>query len=264
MDLQQVQDLFQKAFEHKINKNYDESIRILNMIINEDIPNFLRAEYLFELGAIYFEKNDLISSKNAYINIKVEDDAIIYAWSQLILYEFDKEIKYLKNIKKDYDENSYVKAMWLLGVLEKSLVNKYKYWKNIPDKYEYMNKKYQALLLERIININTRKNQKVFYELNQRIDLILNYLFVDNLFENYIAHYTRLEIAKILLNTQDNLKKLRLNTVNLMNDPTEGLLIDKLIGVKNKKIIKDKAFIACFTLHHDSLNQFRLYGKEKK
>ncbi|MHA3057318.1 hypothetical protein ACX1NT_05290, partial [Acinetobacter sp. ANC 5584] len=45
--------------------------------------------------------------------------------------------------------------------------------------------------------------------------------------------------------------------------------IHPLFGLKAKEkqnfqIEKHKSFIGCFTLHHDSLNQFRLYGKENQ
>lgn len=57
-----------------------------------------------------------------------------------------------------------------------------------------------------------------------------------------------------------------------MNDPTEGALIHQLFNLNNLKaqekpnaqIEQHKSFIGCFTLHHDSLNQFRLYGKENQ
>ncbi|TNL51265.1 hypothetical protein EYB59_07860 [Acinetobacter bereziniae] len=79
---------------------------------------------------------------------------------------------------------------------------------------------------------------------------------------------SNLTVSKLLLSEIDNsqifkLKSmLRLNTINLMNDPEEGLLINKLLCLNNQIMTKDLAFIACFTLHHDSLNQFRLYAKE--
>ncbi len=56
-----------------------------------------------------------------------------------------------------------------------------------------------------------------------------------------------------------------------MNDPTEGIVINSYIGMKDENSDKTEAvltsnieyvpFIACFTFNHDSLNQFRLYGK---
>ena len=49
-----------------------------------------------------------------------------------------------------------------------------------------------------------------------------------------------------------------------MNDPTEGYLLNELMCLDKNIQIQDLAFITCFTLHHDSLNQFRLYGKNSQ
>lgn len=61
----------------------------------------------------------------------------------------------------------------------------------------------------------------------------------------------------------------RLNTINNVNDPSEGkLLTNYLESVKENSFYKPDfderlhALISCFTFNHDSLNQFRLYGKE--
>lgn len=91
-------------------------------------------------------------------------------------------------------------------------------------------------------------------------------------FERKLAHYTSTYTSNLLLgNDKKNIAPslFRLNTINNVNDPSEGqLLIRKLKGVKNNSFIplgfdeKYHAFISCFTFNHDSLNQFRLYGKQ--
>ena len=87
--------------------------------------------------------------------------------------------------------------------------------------------------------------------------------------ERKLAHYTNTEVANILLNSKSNLLKyIRLNTISNVNDPSEGKLLNILLNYKESdysKIDFSKdfhAFISCFTLNHDSLNQFRLYGKK--
>ena len=89
--------------------------------------------------------------------------------------------------------------------------------------------------------------------------------------ERKLAHYTNTEVANILLNKEgklNNHKYLRLNTISNVNDPSEGQLLDVLLSNKNANYSKSDfskdfhAFISCFTLNHDSLNQFRLYGKK--
>ncbi|PKH84623.1 hypothetical protein CXF60_00340, partial [Psychrobacter sp. 4Bb] len=79
-------------------------------------------------------------------------------------------------------------------------------------------------------------------------------------------------IANILLENNEksrNVNYFRLNTINNVNDPSEGhLLVNYLKGIRENSFYApdfDKslhAFISCFTFNHDSLNQFRLYGKE--
>ena len=58
----------------------------------------------------------------------------------------------------------------------------------------------------------------------------------------------------------------RLSTINGVNDPTEGIVLGdfwrKQGILENIHISTTTTFISCFTFNHDSLNQFRLYGKE--
>ena len=60
--------------------------------------------------------------------------------------------------------------------------------------------------------------------------------------------------------------KFRLSTIRGVNDPTEGLVLGTYWnkqGISENIHANDTAtFISCFTFNHDSLNQFRLYGKE--
>ncbi len=90
--------------------------------------------------------------------------------------------------------------------------------------------------------------------------------------ERKLAHYTSTEVANILLNEEDKKKQagyLRLNTISNMNDPSEGLLLRSFLE-ENKALTynvsefdeRSHAFFSCFTFNHDSLNQFRLYGKK--
>ena len=89
--------------------------------------------------------------------------------------------------------------------------------------------------------------------------------------ERKLAHYTGTDTTNKLLDIEKGKEQpssFRLNTINNVNDPSEGkLLLNYLKGVKglsyNSQFDEDlHAFISCFTFNHDSLNQFRLYGKE--
>lgn len=87
-----------------------------------------------------------------------------------------------------------------------------------------------------------------------------------------MAHYTSTYTTNKLVFKEDNKDRpsaFRLNTINNVNDPSEGkLLTNYLQDIKETSFYKPDfdeklhAFISCFTFNHDSLNQFRLYGKE--
>jgi len=81
--------------------------------------------------------------------------------------------------------------------------------------------------------------------------------------ERFVSHYTKINAMVFML---INNSKFRLSAIDNSNDPKEGItLIDYLFG-KEKIVSKEEenymAFAGCFTFNHDSLNQFRLYGKE--
>ena len=103
-------------------------------------------------------------------------------------------------------------------------------------------------------------------------DIYLDSLFIisklyinDNLNERFVAYYTQKIVAQEML---FNNSHFRLNAIDYSNDPTEGkTFLDYLFGKNNylqRKITNTGhgAFAGCFTFNYDSLNQFRLYGKE--
>ncbi len=102
---------------------------------------------------------------------------------------------------------------------------------------------------------------------------IISKLHVDNDNEEFVASYREKTISQKML-FEDT--KFRLNAIDHSNDPTEGkTLLDYLYEdkprikkLKEKEKLKENfhrkygAFAGCFTFSYDSLNQFRLYGKE--
>ena len=90
--------------------------------------------------------------------------------------------------------------------------------------------------------------------------------------ERKLAHYTGIDTANKLISTDNKEKSpspFRLNTINNVNDPSEGKLLNNYLNkVRNESFSSPDfdenfhAFISCFTFNHDSLNQFRLYGKQ--
>jgi tetratricopeptide (TPR) repeat protein len=95
---------------------------------------------------------------------------------------------------------------------------------------------------------------------------IISQLHVNNYNEKSVAYYCKKTIAQKLLFNKDS--EFRLNAINYSNDPTEGkTLLDCFFteGRSSKKIINTEygAFAGCFTFSYNSLNQFRLYGKDE-
>jgi tetratricopeptide (TPR) repeat protein len=106
---------------------------------------------------------------------------------------------------------------------------------------------------------------------------IISQLHVNNENEKFVASYRDKTITqKILFEDQTDPKdpkkskdlKFRLNAINYSNDPTEGkILFDYLFDEDKRPADKTlnreySAFAGCFIFNHDSLNHFRLYGKE--
>lgn len=217
----------------------DLAIYTLNKVSCEIKEEYAKAQYF--LGLIY--------------NIKKERDLAKAAY---------------KNVSSDILEE-YSKAQFMLGVMEQSILEKYNYWVNIPKQSEqYRIESYQINIAKSIVELLDDQFKNELYKIFDKISEILKKLFVNNIYEERIAHYTNLKVSKLLLSRKANnekfepLSRLRLNTINLMNDPEEGQLINRLLGLDSKITTQDSAFIACFTLHHDSLNQFRLYAKEEQ
>ncbi len=90
-------------------------------------------------------------------------------------------------------------------------------------------------------------------------------------YEYKFAHYSRCETAfKLIGNSQTGSPSaFRLGSIGNVNDPKEGVVLGQYLG-KCCKLASDifvdnepyATFVGCFTFNHDSLNQFRLYGKE--
>ena len=95
---------------------------------------------------------------------------------------------------------------------------------------------------------------------------IISLLHINNKYENKIAHYTHKKTLEQLIFSES---PFRLNTILTTNDPKEGQVLNEFFGISiaHNEVVTSiendfKAFISSFSFNHDSLNQFRLYGKE--
>lgn len=103
---------------------------------------------------------------------------------------------------------------------------------------------------------------KAYKEIYIKVIEIIALLHVNNDNEKSVAHYTRINTAEQLI---FNDSPFRLNTILTANDPKEGLDLFEFFNLNetDSDVSSDfQAFIGSFTFNHDSLNQFRLYGKE--
>jgi hypothetical protein len=111
--------------------------------------------------------------------------------------------------------------------------------------------------------------RKNLHNLAKNTDEVLKSLQIIPEFESKVAHYSRPSTAFSLFGDEKNNRNpsnFRLSTIRGVNDPTEGLILRdywEQQGISETIHTNDTAtFISCFTFNHDSLNQFRLYGKE--
>jgi tetratricopeptide (TPR) repeat protein len=94
---------------------------------------------------------------------------------------------------------------------------------------------------------------------------IINQLHVRNENEQTVAHYCRKDVAQKILFKNS---KFRLNAIKYSNDPTEGKELFRYLFGEDRSFMKNLSskdygvFAGCFSFNYDSLNQFRLYGKE--
>jgi len=209
----------------KLNK-YEEAILCFDKV-PDNSESYVDAQYYKGFSFLLLDKAK--DAANSFVNAKKE--------SFFILSEFN----YLSNICKienviskiiDYNDNDFF-----------NIVTKPK----------------------RISNKEKEDYKKIYTYILQIIYL----LHVKN--ETVAAHYTKRATAAQLLFKNS---KFRLNSTITANDPQEGETLLKYFKLEetcknkneesqNEGIIHDyQAFIGCFTFNHESLNQFRLYGKE--
>lgn len=211
--------------------------------------------------ALEFYRNVNKKYSRAYSKAKFNEGNIYYRSEDFAL------------AKMAYDEvlvteiDLYAKAQFSLGKIflkENNIHEASERWKNIPENAEFYPQ--HGYLIQNTIEVErTVKAKNEFLNVIAIVGLILDSLHIKSKYENFIAHYTNLTVSKILLSTTKNrIAPLRLNTINLMNDPAEGLIMNKFLDSKEKIPSQDLVFVSCFTLHHDSLNQFRLYAKENQ
>ena len=152
----------------------------------------------------------------------------------------------------------YYLAQYLLG----KLCGDYLKNKEQSKKYFELSKEYFYYKSKKELFCILYNNENIIEDIYKSVIDILNLLEVQcdiDSYEKCVAHYTSPTVALSLLEGS----YLRLNTVKNVNDPTEGKVLKEYLNISPSLDSKfSLALISCFTFNHDSLNQFRLYGKE--
>ena len=253
--------------------NLDSAITAWSNVRRNDDPEVYAWAQL-GLGLAYKDLGNLDSAITAWSNVRRNDDPEVYAKAQFNLGTAHKEnpenledaITAWSNIRCEDNPELYAVAQFTLGDVFTQRGN-YK-----QGKEAYCNARnllyYESERARRILDCPNFLYKKL-NELAANTDKILTSLQIDLDFESKVSHYSRASTAFNLFGDEKNNEKpsnFRLSTIRGVNDPTEGLVLGKYWnqqGISETIHINETAtFISCFTFNHDSLNQFRLYGKE--
>ena len=244
-----------------------------------ELEDYMNKNEKYELGVKYLE------------NIK-KDDGVIY--HKALMFIFINKYFSLNNLDESYDaifEFLRDSKDVFDGIRQTALeiAKKYFYQDDFPKSlklfrliggsYSYQSNCYENIC-ELKMSDNTKKLGELSDNIREKVEEIIGVLQIDFLPlsegekapERKLAHYTGTYTTNKLLSKEekkDRPSAFRLNTINNVNDPSEGqLLSNHLVGVKKISFYTPEfddnlhAFISCFTFNHDSLNQFRLYGKQ--
>ncbi len=204
-------------------KLYEKAIECYMKLQDRDTM-YYSAQYNMGISFLYLDTEKYKDAAHAFIQSKKD---ILDIWSD---FQFHPDIK--KVIEEMLDADSFFQE-----VIKKDTKGKTK----------GRIKEYKALymkVLELVITLQVNQDQ-----------------------ETAFAHYTRRSIVEKLLFDKTHL---RLSATITSNDPKEGEVLKQVLKEvypyqteNNTGISSDyAAFISCFTFNHNSLNQFRLYGKE--
>ncbi|BAV88507.1 TPR repeat [Rothia aeria] len=267
-----VQERFDLGRSYYNEGKFDEAIKIWSNISHDDDPGTY-AQAQLGLGAAYCTQIDLVQAVEAWSNISHDDDPEAYARAQFnlgLVYaqsKLEQAIKNWSSITRDDDPKAYVEAQLCLGEvysLDKEKEEQaHKAYNNVCDFSYYKSERGFKILKCPVV---VRKN---LHNLAKNTDEVLKSLQIIPEFESKVAHYSRPSTAFSLFGDEKNNRNpsnFRLSTIRGVNDPTEGLILRdywEQQGISETIHTNDTAtFISCFTFNHDSLNQFRLYGKE--
>lgn len=258
---------FDLASEYKKNGQFEKA-KNAYLEIKKDDDEDIFSYVNYYLGIIFIREKSYDDAINTLSKV-TKDYEDIYSKSQYLLgqifnvkSDFNKAIKHLKEVKKDKIRDFYYyNSQYILGKLFRDHLNdkekSKKYFKESKKYFYYETKK-------ELFCMKFNDNAKIINDIYKSVVDILETLKVrsdESSHEKCVAHYTSPTVALSLLEKKDSY--LRLNTAKNVNDPTEGKVLKKYLNIPSLSDSKRTlTLISCFTFNHDSLNQFRLYGKE--
>ncbi|WP_186727958.1 lipopolysaccharide assembly protein LapB [Moraxella sp. VT-16-12] len=246
----------------------------------EDSPEAYAHAQLI-LGITLEEQGDIKGAIETYCNVQREDTPETYAKAQVNLGntlgkqgDIKGAIRAYRNVQREDSPEVYAKAQVNLGITlgeQGDVEGAIKAFQNSKTHHYYKAESYIKILT---CPKDTHENLQAIF--NNTANLLQKlHIKSDNTYEQKVAHYTKATVAKLLIQGDDKNppSSFRLNSIKNVNDPTEGLVLGEYLQNQSKpqqalvnEIFTDdentNVFISCFTFNHDSLNQFRLYGKE--
>ena len=115
---------------------------------------------------------------------------------------------------------------------------------------------------------NELKNILSIYQYVQKIKYQLGLKDEDKKENLKFGHYTKGSVLQSLLDQKEESNffisgKTRLNNANYMNDPEEGIIIEKILGLDRRDILEPSSwFLMSFTIKTDDLAMWSQYGDD--
>lgn len=226
--------------------------KLARIIISSNGNKISIANTKFLIATILLNKDYKEEALEVFNSIRLEENKSIYENAQFFIGDILLESSSLADIEHAKSSFVFVK-------------NKFPYEaKNKIDICDLISDRSSEELGRNIFEISN-----LVYKILSILKIDINSIGKKQLHaERKLGHYTSTEVANILLHNP-NTNFFRLNTIHNVNDPSEGKLLEGYLKndskERNREVRFDgeyQTFIGCFTFNHDSLNQFRLYGKQ--
>lgn len=235
----------------------------------------------YSIGIIETVLSGYVQSDNEEILLlenvrKEEDNSYRYAQCMLGLLKYnqgldDEAVEHWLSVTEANNWSYQIAQKRLLSMVYQYLQSEnYNDIKKLLDNIKQPNMQYEVDILKSIYEVSDCK--KELFILYLKVRSIKNLLQIkqdqNNIYCHKFAHYTSRSVAQMILGSQNISGNLQLNVADLMNDPMEGKILHEILEQPKWLISrfnhrKYQAYASCFSFNHDSLNQFRLYGKEE-